>query len=104
MVGEPRDPRMDADYFLPLRLEDTKNLDGEWTLIKRKELRLDIGKPSAYFVVCPGNSRTTRIGVVMIRTASEAPNRKTADLNLKNAISEAKTLMISGSSKKVCPV
>ena len=55
MGGEPCDPRMDADYFLPLRLEDTENLDGEWALIKRKELRLDIGKRSAHFVVSPGN-------------------------------------------------
>ena len=53
---------MNADYFLPLRLEDTKNLDSEWTRQKRNEPRLDIGKLSAYVVVCPGNSRPGNSG------------------------------------------
>ena len=40
----------------------------------------------------------------MIRTASNAPHRKQADLNLQNTISGAKTPMISGSPTKACPV
>lgn len=40
----------------------------------------------------------------MIRTASKGPNKKMANLNLKNAISEGKTPMISTPSDKPCPV
>ncbi len=40
----------------------------------------------------------------MIRAASKAAHRKMTDLNLKNTIPQVKTLMISGSATKACPV
>jgi hypothetical protein len=40
----------------------------------------------------------------MIRTAPKPLNKKMGNLNLKNAISEGKTLMMSGPSVKPCPV